>query len=92
MDNHKSFTVFQLLIVMVACTSVQNLDREEHEYRERVDRANWDNCAAVYRSAGKPTIHDHVHDPGKPIRRQELLDDLRWNGCKMLLGDEWLDY
>ena len=79
-----------VIMLFVALCSCASMDADEIDYRHTVDRANWQNCENAYRREKEPTYHRHLHK-GK-MRVAEIRDDIFINGCRMALGDEWIDY
>jgi len=78
---------YLLPLLLVGCAS---MTEDDVEYRHTVDMANWINCQNVYLREGKPTYHRHHHK--SRMKAVEIRDDVFVNSCRMVLGEEWIDY
>ena len=63
------------------------------EYKAGVDNINWWMCERAIREGGGWTLHyDHRHGRWDKVKRWDIRDDLRTNGCRQILGPEWANY
>lgn len=90
------FRLFLLLLFffafLVGLGGCATYTPEEREWRQGIDAENWTLCQLAYRQAGKPTWSKHDHRRHLPHRSHEIAEDLMVNNCRMVLGEQWIDY
>jgi hypothetical protein len=83
-----------LTIVIAGCASYLDRMTEEElwekQWREQVDRENWELCQLAYHRAGVTMHFDHAHsDDEKPLL---IRFDLSRHNCQSILREYWIDY
>lgn len=81
-----------LVLFLAGCVSYTP---EQIEWRRSIDHENWYNCEQAYNATlGAWTYHrNHIHKRlGRRVRHWHIKDDLAWNNCRIVLGNEWIEY
>lgn len=83
-------------LILCGCAAAEEVTKEDREYRQAVDLANWKLCEEIYLAYGKPTFHKgHTHRRINNISSNHYVrQDLMSNNCKRLLksGGLWNEY
>lgn len=82
-------------LLLCGCATADDITKEEREYRQAVDLANWKLCEEIYLAYGKPTFHKgHTHRIKNISSNHYVRQDLMSNNCKRLLksGGLWNEY
>ena len=77
------------LLLLSGCAS--NLSVEDREWREGIDRENWQMCDSAYNRARVVVYHmDHRH--GRNAVWWQIKSDLVHNHCRKVLGKYYAEY
>lgn len=89
----KLLTVILGAFIFEGCSTLTIEQIEARDWKQSIDRENWELCDKAYRQHSKATIHlDHQHGKRDRIKHWMIKSDLLQNNCKMVLGEYWAEY